>query len=278
LQGGLRSNFYIVGAGGCSHLPIAEKIDMHAPARHKLRFRIAAPAARVDVASRIAVLDSSWLLAVVVALCAALIAILAALLWPPATITALMREHGPIENASVVWYGAALLAVWGARHPAFGKASQAAASILLVACVAKEISLRRQLLTAAGYEPCCARLTAWPNLIAGALLLALLLAAAWLIWRHSRRVLEALRRRQPFAVTLLVAFLCLAAAQVGERIQKTDSGQPGLAMSSTARAAALSFEEVLEMMFPVLIVLAALQVGVRVPGARPAHEKRSDST
>ena len=253
------------------------RVDMKAPARPKPPFRIAASPTRIDVA-RVAVLDAPWLFAGVVALCVTLMAIVAALLWSPETINGLMREHGPVENASVVWYGAALLAIWGVQHPAFGKTSAAAASVLLVACVAKEISLRRQLLAAAGYEPCCAHLTAWPNLVAAVLVLTVLPAAAWLLWRYSRLAVESLRRRRPLAVTLAAAFFCLAASQFSERIQKIDGSQPGFAMSSRARAAALSLEEVLEMMLPVLIVIAALQVGVRTPAQRPVREEKADLT
>jgi hypothetical protein len=206
-----------------------------------------------------------WPFAGALVLVAALMAILAPLLWRPETINDLMRENGPIESATVVWYVAAVVSMWLVDRGVFQKRSAAAASVILIVCVAKEISLRRQLLAAAGFSPEPFIFTAWPNLLAALLAVALLAAVAWLIWRYSRAVLPGVARREPFLFTLAMAFGCLVVSQVMDYLLKLD-GRLGWAMSLKPRAIIFSLEEVLEMMVPMLIVIVALQLGVRRPG------------
>jgi hypothetical protein len=192
---------------------------------------------------------------------AVLIAVIAALLWPDGT-SHLMREDGPVENATAILYLLGVAAAWSARHEAYGKTSAAAVSIVLVSCVAREVSLRRQLLAAAGFDASGAPLSAWPNLIAGALVVALVPAVLWLIWRHWRRALDGLLRRDPYAMTLVLAFLCIAAAEGFDHVLKEGHDDAALAMSRP-RAVAFSLEETLEMMFPILLFIAAHQTRVR---------------
>ena len=218
--------------------------------------------------------EPAGLLAGVLVFVAALLAILAALVLQPETINELMWENGPIENATVIWYGGALIAVWLIAHPDFDRTSAAATSIILFACIAREISLRRRLLSAAGYDddPAVFDMTAWPNLLACVVVIMLLLAAAWLLWRYGRTARNEVQRGRPYALTLEAAFLCLVASQLMERVQKMDI-QLGLSMSARARATALSLEEVLEMLLPVLIVIAAVQVGLRASSRRQPHRQ-----
>ena len=204
--------------------------------------------------------ESAWL-SILVVLGGAVVAVIAALLWPQATIE-VMRENGPVENATVVLYVAGLVLVWMSRHPDFGKVSAAAASVLLFACVAREVSLRRQLLAAAGYETSGSQLSAWPNLLAAAVAVAVLPALLWLTWRYARSALDGLARRKPFALTLVVAFLCIAMAELFDHLLKVEAGDVGHA-ASRPHAVAFALEETLEMMFPVLLLLAARQTGVR---------------
>jgi hypothetical protein len=204
--------------------------------------------------------ESAWL-SIVVVLGAAVTAVIAALLWPAATIE-LMRENGPVENATVVLYIAGLVLVWAARHPNFGKISAAAASVLLFACVAREISLRRQLLAAAGYETSGSQLSAWPNVLAAAVAVAVLPALLWLTWRYARGALHGLVRRKPFALTLVVAFLCIAFAELFDHLLKVEAADIGQS-ASKGYAVAFALEETLEMMFPVLLFIAARQTDAR---------------
>jgi hypothetical protein len=170
-----------------------------------------------------------------------------------------MREGGPIENATVVGYAAAVLAVWLGRNRAFGTASALSATLVLVGCVVKETGLRRPLLIAAGYDPNHFQLTAWPNLLAIALGIALVPAGAWLVWRHTRDLLGALKDARAPACTLVWAFVCTAISQAFDYVSKVD------ALPVTARAIFLSLEEVLELAMPLLVVLAVLQVRARSP-------------
>lgn len=203
-----------------------------------------------------------WL-AGVVALSIVLITVACALWLPAHALSGLVRENGPLENATVVWYGAALVAVWLAWDTGFSKTSAAAANILMFACIAKEISLRRLLMAAAGYEPGSYDSAAWPNLLALMMVLAALLAATWLLWRYARVFLAALSRREPFAITLAVAFSCLAASQAFDQLSKIAGNGLGLTLSSSGSALAHLVEEVLEMVFPVLLLIAVLQARTR---------------
>jgi len=220
-----------------------------------------------DSAASRALAVSAWLVPGLV-VGAVLLAIVAALWFPPGKIDEFMRENGPVENATVVWYCVALIFVWLVAHPAFDRASATATSILLIACVAKEVSLRRWLLATAGYDPGGFDAAAWPNLVAVIFLVALLVAVAWLLWRYARTAVKELPPRRPFVLTLVAAFVYVAAAQVMEHVLKTDRAL-GISLTIRDRACALSLEEVLEMMFPILIIIAMLQIGVRVPFPSP---------
>lgn len=228
----------------------------------------------LEVRGNIAMLKVRWPFAGAMVLVAALMAILAPLLWRPETINYLMREHGPIENATGVWYVAAVVSMWLVDRGVLEKRSAAAASVILIVCVAKEISLRRQLLAAAGFSPEPFIFTAWPNLLAALLALALFAAVAWLIWRYGRAVLAGAARREPFLFTLAMAFGCLVASQAMDYFLKLDRPL-GWSMSLRPRAVMLSLEEVLEMMVPILIVVVALQLGVRRPGRYAARAMTS---
>ena len=184
-----------------------------------------------------------------------------------------MREGGPVENATVFCYGVALVCVW--RAHGFSRTS-AAAGILLFACVAKEISLRRWLAAAAGYDPCCFDPSAWPNLLAFAAAGATLVSAIWLLWRYGRTFLRGLRSRRAFAVTLLVALVCIAVAELMDQLPKLYGDAADAAPFAHARRVAWSLEEVLEMTFPVLVALAMLQL--RVENLRQGSSSTLTST
>src|SRR5688572_27178487 len=86
-----------------------------------------------------------------------LIAVAGGLLLPLPLLEALMVENGPIENGTVMLYGVAIAAVWMARNPSFGRIAATASSVILIACIAREMSLRRWLIDTAGTGFCCAR-------------------------------------------------------------------------------------------------------------------------
>lgn len=205
-------------------------------------------------------------LSLLLALAAALVAVAAALAWPEGT-THVMREDGPVENATAVLYLLGVAAAWRASHPAYGKASAAAVSVVLVAFVAREVSLRRQLLAGAGFDPAGASLAAWPNVIAAALVIALVPAFAWLVWRYWRVALDGLLRKEAYALTLVLAFLCIVAAEGFDHVLKAGHEDAALPVSRP-RAVAFALEETLEMMFPILLFVSAHQTRVRwrLPG------------
>ena len=139
-----------------------------------------------DARRHVATLNVSWLFAGVLVLVAVLVAAVSPLLWRPEAISVLMRENGPVENATIVFYFVAVASLWLVDRGALDGKSAAAASVILIACVAKEISLRRQLLAATGFKPEPFIASAWPNLLAAVLAVALLVSVAWLLWCYAR--------------------------------------------------------------------------------------------
>ena len=183
---------------------------------------------------------------------------------PVEMLTHVMREGGPIENATAIFYVAAAGAVFFVRDPAFGGLARTAAAFVLACCIAREVSIRRWLLDAPLGAYCCT--TAQTYIILGVLLVLLGVAGVWLVARYTRPLYRAFRDGSPVAVTLVTMFGCAALSQVFDSLPKITAGLFRFAISLRGRAVALSLEEVLEMVLPALVVLAVVQArGRRSP-------------
>jgi hypothetical protein len=171
----------------------------------------------------------------------------------------LMRESGPVESATVVFYGIAIGSLWSIRNPLFGNAAALAGTVVMTACIAREVSLRRLLLEAGLVSD-----HAFFVGLAGLLVLLVLFATGWLLVRYGMVVAKGLWRGRPAAVTLAVLGGTLVFSQIMDQLPALARGS-GHASSVRARLVALSLEEVLELMLPVLVMLAAVQGAPRSP-------------
>jgi hypothetical protein len=194
---------------------------------------------------------------------------------PVEMLTHLMREGGPIENATAILYVIAAGAVFLVRSPAFGGLAKIASAFVLACCIAREVSVRRWLLDAPLGAYCCT--PAQTYIILGVLLVLLVVAGVWLVAGYTRPLYRAFWQGSPVAVTLVTMFGAAALSQVFDRLPKIAVALFGYAVTLRGRALALSLEEVLEMMLPALVVLAVLQArGRRSPegSGLAAHEQR----
>ena len=191
------------------------------------------------------------------ALVSLVLTLAAGVLLPVEMLMHLMREGGPIENATAILYLVAAGAVFFVRHPAFGGLAKTASAFVLACCIAREVSIRRWLLETPLGSYCCT--PGQTYVILGVLLVLLVVAGAWLVARYTRPLYRAFWQGSPVAVTLVTMFGCAALSQVFDRLPKITVALFGLALSLRGRALALSFEEALEMMLPALVVLAVLQ-------------------
>jgi hypothetical protein len=178
---------------------------------------------------------------------------------PVEMVRELMRESGPVENATVLFYGIAIGSLWWIRNPLFGNAAALAGTVVMTACMAREVSLRRLLLEAGLVSD-----HAFFVALAGLLVLLVVFAAGWLLVRYRMVVAKGLWRGRPAAVTLAVLGCTLVFSQIMDRLPEPARGS-GHALSVRAQLVALSLEEVLELMLPVLVILAAVQGAPRAP-------------
>ncbi len=185
-----------------------------------------------------------------------LIAVASALWLPLPLLEALTIENGPIENGTVMLYGFAIAAVWMARNPAFGRTAATASTVILICCVARETSLRRWLIQAGETSFCCTREIV--ATLSAVLVLLLIASVAWLTVRYRAWLWHAIRRRNPSAATLLVLFCTLVGSQAMDKLPGMLQ-RAGISMAPSAQWVALSIEEILEMILPVLVVMAAWQ-------------------
>lgn len=186
----------------------------------------------------------------------ALVALVIGLTLPLPALEGLLKEGGFVENATVVVYAFAVLAIWRVRVPDFDRASAVAGAVVLTACVAREISLRRWILEAGEGSFCCAAEVSAS--LAVIVLAALAVATFYLVRRHAAQVWRDLLRLRPVAMTLFAIFLITALSQLFDRLPHFVTG-----LSVRSTLVALSFEEIFELTIPVLVIVAALQAGTR---------------
>ena len=194
---------------------------------------------------------SAWL-PVAIALAAVGVGLAVGSLAPMELVAKLMDEDGPVESGTAVVYALAIIAVWTVRRADFGRLAAAAISIVLLACIAREVSLRRHLnvLSDGG---CC--LGDWTMSV---LLLLFLIAAIGLAAYYYRPLLNGLRERRPTAIAIVTIACCLAISQTMDRLPKLME-QIEVLLGPRARIVALSVEETLELAVPILIIGASLQ-------------------
>lgn len=187
--------------------------------------------------------------------------LLALLLWlalPAQTVLALMAEEGPVESATVLAYVLAIVAIWLLRASTWP--TRLASSMVLLMFAAREMDLHKSLF---GISMLKSRfyLSAplLPRLAALAILLPLALALVYLVWKHARPLWRGLRQRQALAITMACFMTALFASKAIDRSLNIVFEMFNYASPLWLQALQLAFEETLELLLPVLAIVAARQ-------------------
>lgn len=196
-------------------------------------------------------------------------AIVLSFVMPATALRRLMDEGGPVENLSAVLYLVAIGAVWAGRNAGLRVAGALASTVVLLACLSREISLRKILTShfADGRGELPFDATVW-------VLIIVVSAAAWLIVRHGASIASGLAPGRPLSVTFATLACALVASQLMDRLPRLTS-ELGYVLSEQSRLTALSIEEVLELTLPVLVIVAAFKPPFRVIGNRRADSAHS---
>jgi hypothetical protein len=191
----------------------------------------------------------------------ALLGLVNSFLLPWETSLSLMNEGGPVEIATVVFYYVAVLVLWTCAPAAMPRSSWVAVSIVLLACAAREMDLHIALFGMSILKANFYRKFASGPQIAVALLIVfpVLLSAGYLAVRHGRWLLAEARRRNPTAVTVASLFVLLVLVKILDRSLGMVEEIGGVAPPLSLRALQLSVEEPLEMVLPLLVVIAIAQ-------------------
>lgn len=191
----------------------------------------------------------------------AVLGLINAVLLPWDTSLGLMNEGGPIEIATVVFYYLAVLVLWTCAPPALSRPTFIAVSIVLLAAAAREMDLHIALFGMSILKANFYRKFATGTQIAVALLIIfpVLFSAGYLALRHGRRLLAGARRRDTTAVTITSLFALLVLVKILDRSLGMVEEIGGYAPPLALRAMQLSLEEPLEMLMPVLVVIAIAQ-------------------
>lgn len=180
---------------------------------------------------------------------------------PASRVAAFVAESGPLETATAVLYGFALIAIPVAARFESGWKTPAALVVGSAGLLARELDLHR---TATGdsvlrvsyyYGPAALQV----KLIALAAIGLFLLALGHLTLRHAAPLLRGLKRAQPLAATVLVFFLTAVVAKAFDRGVGVLMEDFGIVLPVPVAVWAQSIEETLEACLPILIMLGAHQ-------------------
>jgi hypothetical protein len=191
----------------------------------------------------------------------ALTCLLALLTWltqPAQTVITLMAEGGPIENATVAAYAIAIAGLWLLRSS--DVLTRLASSWVLLMFAAREMDLHKTLF---GMSMLKSRFylagAALPRIEALAILLPLAIAVLYLLRKHTTALWQQLRQRQAVAVSIGCFLLALFVSKAIDRSLNMVFEISGVTSPVWLQALQLSLEETLELLLPVLALVAGWQ-------------------
>lgn len=199
--------------------------------------------------------------------------IAASLAWatlPLDSVAAFVVEGGPVENATAVLYGFAIIAVLVAARSGSGWRTPAALVIGSAGLVARELDLHRteandSVLRVSYYYGQAPLQT---KLIALTAIGLFVLAMAYLAVRYAAPLLRALKRARPLAITVLTFFLVGVVSKTFDRGVGVMAEDFRIVLPLSAAVWAQTMEETLEACLPLLIMLGAWQVRAGGPLGR----------
>lgn len=207
-----------------------------------------------------------------VPLLAMAVALLASLWLDVTALQALMNEGGPVENATVVVYGSAVLALALGLRLRGDWGSRLATMALVAAMGAREMDLHK-----AGGEKSILKVSyylgdiPWQHKLAALLaVLPVLVSLGYLVARHWRAGWQLARRRGPLTVTALVFVATLVLSKLLDRSASVLPEDLGIVLPVFWVSLLLSMEELLELALPAVILVGVAQQRVQAWAAAPA--------
>lgn len=203
----------------------------------------------------------NWAFSFTLAAAVAVIGLIGFTLLPLETSKDLTREGGLIDNTTVVLYFVALAVLWLRTPPGLNRLGRIAISIVLLACVARELDLHIALFGMSILKTNFYRRFATRSQIVVALLLIfpVLLSIGYLLIRHGRWLLSGMRRRWPAAMTTWSIFLLLVLVKILDGLKRFASELGVDGATFPVQMIQTSMEEPLEMILPLLVIIAIVQ-------------------
>jgi hypothetical protein len=190
--------------------------------------------------------------------------VLAHVIWlvlPTQATMALMSEHGPVEGLNVALYvvAAALVVLW--RRPEDDWRLWTSLAIVMLAFAAREMDWHKAFTGTSVLKFSFFLRDGEPlhRVVAGAVLLPVALASAYLVLWQGPGLLGRLRRLDPVAVTVVVFAVTLVVGKIADRAPAILAEQYGVLLSAGVRAWQTSIEEVMELALPCLVALGSWQ-------------------
>jgi hypothetical protein len=173
----------------------------------------------------------------------------------------LLSEEGPVEGFTAATYAFAALAVWRLRVSGDDWRSTLALSTVMAGFCMRELDWHKaftgtSVLRVSWYGGPASPMA---KLIAASVVLAFAGALTWLVVRHGRATLAALRRREAAAASLLVFVLTLLLTKTLDRSANILAEDFGVPVTMGWRALIASLEEWMELGLTMLLLLGLLQ-------------------
>jgi uncharacterized membrane protein YidH (DUF202 family) len=190
------------------------------------------------------------------------VGVLLGLVLSPQSAARWLAETGPVEGFTAITFAAAGFAVWGLRrHPPDDRRSSLALSIAMFACCARELDWHKAFTGTSVLRVSWYGSTASPlsKAVAALILLVIATALVWLLLRHWRPWREALRRREPEAVTIAAFFVALVVSKVLDRSVGILVDDFGVHVPERLVILRSAVEECLELALSALVLLGLVQ-------------------
>ncbi len=191
----------------------------------------------------------------------------------PAVVEQWMGERGPVERVTAAAYALGAAAVWMLRNRNDDWRTSLALSTLMAAFCAREHDAHKaftgsSMLRLSWYGGPASPLA---KAVAALVLVAVLLAVAWLVLRYARALPLGWRQRQPVVLTLLVFVAVLVVAKVLDRSVSILVFDLNVGVPLHWKALRTALEEWLELGLSLLLLLGLLQhrAAARAPTIEP---------
>lgn len=200
----------------------------------------------------------------------------------PAQVEQWMGESGPVERITAATYALGAVAVWVLRDPDDDWRTSLALSTMMAAFCARELDAHKaftgtSMLRLSWYGGPASPLA---KAVAALVLMAVLLALGWLLFRHVPALRSRWRQRQPVVITLFVFVAVLALAKVLDRSVSILVFDLQVGVPLPWKALRTALEEWLELGLSMLLLLGLLQhrAAARAQTMRPCASPTTSSS